>query len=330
VLNSKVFYTNRFPSSLGVQNSIILFDKIFSNQIWLKKFPHKLALSSGEKTKTLDTFKKTVQFVHQRASMLPKKNITIVSLGGGSIGDLSGFVASIYKRGVNLVHIPTTWLAAIDSSHGGKTALNFSNSKNQLGTIYPAHEIYLVKNILLKQPLQRETEAWGEALKAALLNKKFYKKLENQKKRPSLWQLLPDLVSTKLKFVQKDLFEINGERTKLNLGHTLGHVIEIQNHLHHGIAVAWGLVFAIELSFDLGLMNSKERAKLLNFINKNLTLSKKPKLKMPLLKKQILADKKNSKLHQIKFVLLKSPGQVVIQNVALKNVEKTLDRLQWI
>ena len=109
-----------------------------------------------------------------------RKGWKLVSFGGGSIGDLSGFVASIYKRGVPLIHIPTTWLSALDSAHGGKNALNFSKVKNLVGTYYFPEQVYIVKEILNQLPEEREREAYGEVLKMAIVGGgRFYASLKD-------------------------------------------------------------------------------------------------------------------------------------------------------
>ncbi|MFN8944144.1 MAG: hypothetical protein ACK5WZ_05930 [Pseudobdellovibrionaceae bacterium] len=106
-------------------NSVLIFDERFQKNKFVKKFPNRFAVQSGEATKSLESLSHfLMELSLKKIDAISKNDLSFVAMGGGSIGDFAGFVASIYKRGCPLIQIPTTWLAAIDSSHGGKNALN--------------------------------------------------------------------------------------------------------------------------------------------------------------------------------------------------------------
>ena len=175
----------------------------------------------------------------------------MVALGGGSVGDFAGFFASVCKRGLPLIQIPSTWLAAIDSAHGGKNALNVGSMKNQLGTIAFARRIFLSKHLLCGQPTERAQEAMGELAKIAIIDGgPWVKELlaAPESDGELLWRFLSCAVAAKYKVVLSDPLERLSVRHQLNLGHTIGHILEIQHQLPHGLAVAQGLHFALELS----------------------------------------------------------------------------------
>src|SRR5690606_36298588 len=106
----------------------------------------------GEELKQIKNFPGHIRKISKVLGEANHRGLTIIVVGGGSVGDFGGFVASVYRRGVNLIHIPSTWLAAVDSSHGGKTALNVFSVKNQIGSFYPAKEIYLLEPLLATLP----------------------------------------------------------------------------------------------------------------------------------------------------------------------------------
>ena len=179
---------------------------------------------SGEVLKDVADFPAHVLELHVLSEGISPKDLTFISLGGGSVGDFAGFVASIYKRGVSLIHVPTTWLSAIDSAHGGKTALNLAQAKNQIGTFYAAEQVWLVEDLLLQQPEARLQEAWGEIFKTALLDLSVWHSIQRMKKydSKSLFAVMKILIAAKMKVVKKDPFEEAGHRHLLNLGHTVG------------------------------------------------------------------------------------------------------------
>ncbi len=176
-----------------------------------------------------------------------KKNSQLVAVGGGSIGDVVGFVASIFKRGVKLLHIPTTLLAMVDSSIGGKTAMDLDGAKNVVGTFYPANT--LVDTTFL-QTLDNEqlTNGMGEILKYRMLDSNIATVFESQ----NLSALIQKCITYKLDICNADPYD-NGLRQKLNFGHTLGHAMELSLDIPHGLSVISGIYYETLLAHNLGL-----------------------------------------------------------------------------
>lgn len=240
-------FGKKFSTSLLLVDQALL--EVASVEAWSQKFALTIPLVAGEDLKSLKSLENVVtQIVSMKDDVALER---IVVLGGGSLGDFAGFVASVWKRGIELIQIPSTWLAAMDSAHGGKTALNIGAYKNQIGTFWPASEVYLVEEILLQQPMERAQEAFGEAMKMALISGgRLWKELSATKviSHQILWKVLPEIIQAKYAVVLKDPFEKKNIRQILNLGHTLGHVWEITHRVPHGTAVAAGLRVSVEIS----------------------------------------------------------------------------------
>jgi 3-dehydroquinate synthase len=335
---SQLHFKNSLPKASGFGSSaVLIYDQIFERQIvtakWTQSFERRYAVRSGEKLKNIDSFAKHIKSILKLVQGLPTQQITIVVLGGGSVGDFAGFVASILKRGVRLIQIPSTWLAAVDSAHGGKTGLNVSKIKNQIGTFYPADDIYLIKAILKNQPEERVVEAFGEIIKISLLEgKELWLEGQNLKTISSefYWKLLPKMIAAKYKIVQRDPQERLGIRHLLNFGHTLGHVWESQLKIPHGLAVLLGVAFAIEWSFARGVMSSKSYYEIRlsgmgSYLPDRFELKKLlKKIKQP--QKFLLQDKKIATDRKIRFVLLKSPGKPIIESLSVQELLSEMDR----
>ena len=223
-----------------------------------KKSPtHLISLKGGEGIKTLSVVSEV--YVHLEKMGADRKSL-VVCLGGGTVIDMGGFAASTYKRGVSLVHLPTTILAMVDAAIGGKNGVNtqlqnnFGLLKNQIGTFYNPRMVGINHNWLKSLDEEEILSGWGEMVKHALLTGGTHLK-QLMRLSPKLNELSPLLISSariKEAIVHRDEKEI-GERASLNLGHTVGHAIESLAHdgggkIKHGVAVAWGLVFALEAS----------------------------------------------------------------------------------
>ena len=335
---SRLHYVNAWPSPKKFGDDVFLiYDKIFDRSSsvapWVRQFEHRYAVQSGEDLKSLQNFARHMNEISKRTSKLSSRKMKILVLGGGSVGDFGGFVASVYKRGVELIHIPSTWLSAMDSAHGGKTALNVGGAKNQIGTFYPASQIYLIKPLLLAQPSERSFEALGELIKMALLSGGIlFRRLEHMPNLDSrsLWKILPLVIREKYKIVQKDPQEKKGLRHLLNFGHTLGHVFEAHYGLPHGVAVLAGLQFALEWSYERGLMSESDYLKLmqarfwqkavkakLQSSWKNLSMLALLNERPAIFQNYLQQDKKKSNARKLRFIFLKKPGHPVIQEVGL-------------
>lgn len=175
-----------------------------------------------------------------------ERNGTVVAVGGGSVGDACGFAASVYKRGVKLIHVPTTLIAQTDSGIGGKTALNLGDVKNAVGTFYQADTVIDV-DFLKTLPEAEMQSGYGEIIKYRMLCKSV-----DEAFRHGLDETIKACVRFKDQICREDTFDRN-QRQKLNFGHTIGHAFELSCGISHGAAVANGLYYETELAKLLGL-----------------------------------------------------------------------------
>lgn len=255
------------------------------------------------------------------------KDAAIIAIGGGITGDVSGFTASTFMRGIKYYQIPTTLLSMVDSSVGGKTGVNFSNSKNLIGTFYQPGGVFINKTFLRTLPKREMISGSGEIFKYAFLagqnNYHFVQKsLEKifTGKELNLEKLIEACINIKSVVVAQDEKEEIGLRKILNLGHTFAHAFEIELHykLKHGEAVIGGIFASLFLSHKIGLITSE----LLN----NLILDFKFLKPSNLLKiinvqrvYEIMKKDKKSASGRIKLVLIEDIGDVVVDVSADKN-----------
>ena len=239
----------------------------------------------------------------------------IVAIGGGVVGDLSGFVAASFMRGIDYIQIPTSLLAQVDSSVGGKTAINIESGKNLVGA-FKNPKLVLISSALLKSLPQREFKSGvAEIIKYGLIyNKKIFNIFDKQHKQilkrnqRIIEELIHESVKTKAKIVTEDEREL-GIRAILNFGHTYGHAIEAINsykNILHGEAVAMGMRMASKMSMLEGHLNEKAYKKIINVFDA-LNFPKNTSNNYSDLKKFILSDKK-VKGGNINLILLKGIG----------------------
>lgn len=240
----------------------------------LENFP-KCVILPGEKHKNLDTCKHIWDFLIENQA--DRKSL-IILLGGGVVSDMGAFCASTYKRGVHFINIPTTLLAQVDATVGGKTGIDYNFQKNMLGLFSAPQAIFLNPLFLKSLPKKEFQSGYAEMLKHGLLkSNEYWQKL--LKKNANIESLILESVNFKKSIVEKDPFE-EGFRKILNFGHTIGHAIEsflLEKNIDvtHGEAIAWGMIAEIWLSnkllkFDNCKMNTivKEISKRYPFQNK--------------------------------------------------------------
>jgi len=330
---SELVYLPKLPRGADPK-TLLIYDRrlLKSWGPWIRRYPLSYGVKSGEELKDLRHFPDHVAALLKKTSGVSPKELTVLAFGGGSVGDFAGFFASVFKRGVRFEQIPSTWLAALDSAHGGKTALNVDTVKNQIGTFYSASKVYLVKEVLRELGPDRFHEAVAEAVKVALLDsEELSSRLRGLRKADQMWKFLPDLIQAKMKIVRHDPEEKKGLRHLLNLGHTMGHVIESELGLAHGIAVGHGIRFAMEWSarrhhFELsswdvdlhGLIPSRpETARVLRRLRR--------------IRPLLLQDKKKSSGNRLRFIFLKAAGKPRIEDVSVDEIlgetERQIDEL---
>ena len=203
------------------------------------------------------------------------RDVTVVAVGGGVIGDLSGFVASCWYRGVNLIHVPTTLLAAVDSCVGGKTALNFKSTVNAVGTYHHPCAIMIDTSLLLGLPNREVSSGFGEIIKYAALGEQEVETLLSSSNidHASLAKLIGLSLKCKERFVIGDVKE-GAKRLFLNFGHTIGHAVEFstvfngEEQLRHGEGVSLGMIAIFHISIELGLLCYEELERLVLMIQR--------------------------------------------------------------
>lgn len=242
----------------------------------------------------------------------------MLAIGGGVTGDLAGFASSTYLRGIKLVHVPTTLLSMVDSSIGGKTAINFKDAKNIIGTIYPPQLVFIETNFLKTLPDVEIRAAFGEIIKYAFIaDKSFHNYVKKNITSflscisPGYTELIYRSLQIKKAAVEADEYE-TGIRQILNFGHTFGHAIEssLKFRLKHGYAIAAGIIAAIILSRKIGLI-TKDKAE--KFISLPIAINfpgEISALKIPAALSFIDYDKKQ-KGGKHSFVLISEIGETV-------------------
>ena len=301
------------------KNMILKIVKSFKKQ---KIF--KLIFNASEKNKSLNNVNKILQvLLDNNFSRLD----CIITIGGGITGDVGGFAASLYKRGLKFINIPTTLLSQVDSSIGGKTGVNTKEGKNLIGSFYQP-KLVISDTEFLKSLTKREIICgYGEILKHSLiLNKKFYNYLDKNSlniiklKKPYIEKAIFESCKIKKKIVEKDEKEINLRRI-LNFGHTFAHAFEAtlsySKRLNHGEAVILGIITALKFSLKVKLIRVNEYNRILKHIH-NLNLpSNIKKYFIPKDLNSILGfmikDKKNFST-KINLILLKRIGLTALNN----------------
>jgi len=291
-----------------------------------------LCVTAGEPLKSLPAVSKLYgALLDARAD----RSTTLYALGGGSVGDAAGFVASTFFRGIEWVGVPTTLLAQVDSSVGGKTALNHPRAKNAIGTFHPPARVACDTDFLATLSGRDHRSGVGEIIKCALaLDPAFFARLE-----ADLTGLLagePKVLSAamvralelKCAAVEADERDLSGEREKLNFGHTFGHALEAVTGYRvyrHGEAVLWGMRFAVALSQVRGWLAASEAARA------DALLARVPVPPLAGRRAQLFermkADKKSID-GKVSFVLLKRLGRCVRDRaVTPRDLERAHDEL---
>ncbi len=209
-----------------------------------------IVLEAGEKTKNIDSI---LEIVTKLLELGIRRNDYIIGLGGGVICDMTGFAASILYRGIPHILIPTTLLADVDASVGGKTGVDFLDRKNILGSFYTPKGIYISTSFLNTLPKEEIASGYGEIFKYAFLENTSI--LQLLKDKADLKIIILKCLQIKQSYVESD-FKDQGKRMMLNLGHTFGHLVELDKNLLHGIAVLAGLKMIFCLEKDLGIIDN--------------------------------------------------------------------------
>ena len=323
--NVNIFHRELFNN----RTKIIIYDQILSDSIHLKKLiktlgkdTNYISVPSGEKSKSLASLN---TLYDKLFSNNIDRDSVIYALGGGVIGDLAGFAAATYMRGIDYVQVPTTLLSQIDSSVGGKTAINSSFGKNLIGSFYQPKLVLIDINTLDSLPKKQMMSGYAEMIKYGLINNKnFYNWLEKngqkiiKKSKKELEYAIYVCCKSKVNIVINDEKE-KGKRALLNLGHTFGHAFEkLANfkYFTHGEAIALGTILAFKYSYELNYCKESELKRVYNHF-KEIKLPNeishlfKNKIKATKITNIMKLDKKTIN-SIIKLILVKGIGKAFI------------------
>jgi len=290
--------------------------------------------TANEKNKNLKQAEKIHHFL---SSNYFGRDSAIVAVGGGITGDLAGFAASTYMRGIKFFQVPTTLLSMVDSSVGGKTGVNFNQQKNLIGTFYHPNSVYIYPEFLSTLPQREMVSGAGEVLKYSFLaDKRNYFLLQKNLvklfsgKGVNFKSLITSCLKIKSNIVMHDEMELTGLRKILNLGHTFAHAFEVESNykLKHGEAVIAGVFCALLLSEIRGYINKQKINLFLedfSFIRINGLVKD---LDTESVYKKMVVDKKNSS-GRIGFVLIEDIGSIVVDVIISKDlIIESIDRMK--
>ncbi|MGX7583014.1 3-dehydroquinate synthase [Candidatus Vidania fulgoroideorum] len=305
----------------------ILDKKLFS--FCKKNISNNYFLINSELDKCLKTFKDLVKIL---IKFKVNRKFKLISIGGGVCGDISGFVSSVFLRGLEYINIPTTVVSQIDSSIGYKNGINFI-TKNILGTFYKPKKIIISIFFIRRLNSNIYKDGFSEIFKISIINNRniFYYFLKNIiffKKRSYFFlkKIFKNSIFSKLLIVNKDPKE-NFLRMKLNLGHTFSHIIESCSNykFSHGESVWAGIYLSMLFSLKTNIIKLKENCKIFNFIKKinSLNIIIFSKLRISDIMNKLFLDKKSNTKY-INFVFIKKIGLVKIKKISYKIFKKIL------
>jgi 3-dehydroquinate synthase len=259
----------------------------------------------------------------------------IVAVGGGVVGDVAGFVAASYLRGVALVHVPTTLVAQVDSSIGGKTGVNLPEGKNLVGAFYPPRLVVIDTDLLRTLPERQFRSGTAEVIKYGVIaDPELFAYLEQnmekllRKDRATLDYLIPRCVEIKADVVSRDERE-SGLREILNLGHTFGHALESVTKYRrylHGEAVAWGMIAAVLLGRELGITRNDDVSRMVSLIRRMGKIPDWPRVAHKIIIAAMLSDKK-TRAGKLRFVVSPHIGEAHSSDVVSMNALQRAMRL---
>lgn len=280
--------------------------------------------------------KKTLATVHSLYKKLMKlqadRDTVLIAIGGGITGDIAGFLASTFYRGLRLVLVPTTLLAMADASTGGKNGVNFFSSKNLIGNIKQPEVIIIDTRFLKTLHITQLRSGMAEVIKHGLISGKYLLgDITNQHFIDKLFrkkEISPEIILKNIKIksdiVLDDELEAN-KRKILNFGHTIGHIVEAKTKILHGEAVSIGMVYAAKISQELNKCSSGT-VKTVTGILKQYKLPTETTLNKSVITGNFVSDKKK-RSNVIDFIFIKSPGNVACEEMFLSELQNLIFRI---
>ena len=338
-INEKVDFYAAVKENCPATKYIIITNEtlanLYENHIsdWKRNLPNAsvIVIEDGEKHKNMKTLNRILD---EMFKLEPDRKAAIIAFGGGVIGDIAGFAAALFLRGINFVQVPTTLLAMVDSSVGGKTAVNHSSGKNLIGAFWQPKMVWIDTKFLETLPEREYLAGCGEIAKYGYIGgKKMFDFIQNnfdkicRRDKQATEEAVVKSIQIKAHIVGKDETE-TGMRALLNFGHTFGHALEKVygfGTLLHGEAVMLGIGCAVKLSTRIGLIKNKQ-AKILNESLKTLKNPAIPhKVSSGAIYRAMFSDKKKAD-GKLNFILPTAIGKSeIVGNVEKKDVIAVLD-----
>jgi 3-dehydroquinate synthase len=310
----------------GRQTVIITDENVYKHYRDELDFAQIIVLPAGEESKSLTTIEYlTGQLI---AKKIHRKSL-IIGIGGGVVTDITGYIATIYMRGVSFGFVPTTLLAMVDAAWGGKNGINFGLHKNMLGTFSQPEFIHLDSTYLHTLPDEEWSNGFAEVIKYAclfdekLLNELSTRNIDYYKSNEgALLQLIYQCAAWKEKIVQEDVTE-TGQRKLLNFGHTCGHAIEQLHQIPHGQAVSLGMIIACKISEQLHGLSKTNTERVMKALE-NFGLPVKMQVDVDKVLELVEMDKKRTN-DGIDFITLKYPEQPEISRISTDVIRTGLE-----
>ncbi|MBQ7323555.1 MAG: 3-dehydroquinate synthase [Clostridia bacterium] len=307
----------RLPAlTKGQENFVVTDENVYTlyGNFFKRYFAetHAIVLPAGEAHKNFQTLYQILECMSQVGL---HRTARLFAVGGGVVGDIAGLAASLYMRGIDYVQIPTTLLAQVDSSVGGKTAVDLNGVKNVIGAFHQPMEV-LVDPTFLKTLSAREIKCGlGEIVKYGTLDEEIFDLLDTRQAEfdslDFLEELLVACIRKKVAVVELDERE-SGERKCLNIGHTTGHAIELWSGLSHGESVLYGMYLETKLSMDAGICDIAYGEKLLKIVENALRVQPQNEVDLTEVDEYVslaMLDKKNLGDGKIQMAVAKEKGK---------------------
>ena len=326
---SEIHYSNKFDdldsqlkNFINQEKHVIFIDSKLSSIINLDPKFKTFEIEINESTKDLNTIQKIWKIMFSESLDRSSK---IIGIGGGVLSDVVGFATSTFKRGANLSLVPSTFLGMVDAAHGGKTGFNNEFGKNQIGTFFIPEKIFICTEFLDSLSEIEMNNGIIESLKAGFLGDKEIIEMIYQDKLNNLEEIIKKSIQVKYNILKNDLRESN-ERMFLNLGHTIGHLIEKDSNysISHGQAVAIGMLKGFEISESKFNLNSSIRDEFKSFLNKQSMKTEYSFNSNQSELKEIISNDKKVTSDVVKFVLIKNIQEPVLIDFSINDLLEVL------
>lgn len=277
---------------------------------------------NGEQSKNIKTLSDILEFF---ASNGIKRRDCVIALGGGVVGDITGLAAALYMRGISIIQIPTTLISMVDSSIGGKTAIDLKSGKNLAGAFWQPLVVLCDPQIICDLPDDLFSEGMGEVIKCnEIRDLNILSFIEKDSVKENIEEIIIECLTLKRDIVEMDELDVKGIRNKLNVGHTVAHSIEkcSEYTIPHGFAVGTGIILEAKISKKLGICQQNLVERLEFAVNKYGLL-----LDLPYSKEILIENMKNDKKNndaRIVFELPKTFGQIEEVKLSVKELENLL------